>query len=468
MPDLNPKTIELTQPPAKVLPEDGAAPKKKHIGAGAFIGTFGTNIFIQACMVIQGILTARLLGPVGRGEYAAVILWPNIFAALSIFGSNIALSRAAARQNKHDEIFRSAVVLSLATSLMGAVACYMAIPWLMPTSEEHLIFMARVFGLFILLDHLGLNLVAVDQGAGNFRMYNLMRSLMNPLYVSMLIMLWLLNIRSVLWFVLALLAAKLGAVLFRAWLAFRNISIIGGLHSLSSIMKQSIHFGLAGIANPLYYHIDKVVLLWLLGSRNLGLYVVALSASGIIDSVTSASGKVIFTITAQTEKSHNFEPVAKIFRISALLWIFFGMILIVILPIVLPVVYGADFQKAVNPARLLVIGMAFSGLANLLVQALQGQGRAFAGLEGRLAGLAVMTLFGVILTKGYLLSGMCVAIIAGQAIYLTVVFIITYIHYDRKLHLISLVPTSSDIKYVVFEIQKYIRSKMNTNKKVKN
>ena len=195
---------------------------------------------------------------------------------------------------------------------------------------------------------------------------------------------------------------------------------------------------------------------------------VALSASGVIDSVTSASGRVIFTITAQTEKNHNFELVAKIFRISALLWIFLGMILIVILPIVLPVVFGSDFQEAVNPARLLVIGMAFSGLANLLVQALQGQGRAFAGLEGRLAGLAVMTLFGVILAKRYLLSGMCVAFIAGQGIYLMIVIIITYLHYDRKLHPLSLVPTSTDIKYIYSMIQKYLRSKTNTNKKVKS
>jgi len=146
VPELKLPTAELSSNPTPTT--------KKPIGTKAFIETFGTNVFIQACTVIQGILTARLLGPVGRGEYAGVILWPNIFSALSIFGSNIALSRAAASKCKHDEIFRSAVVLSMATSFLGAVACYIAIPWLMPASEEYLIRMARVLVLFILFDHL--------------------------------------------------------------------------------------------------------------------------------------------------------------------------------------------------------------------------------------------------------------------------------------------------------------------------
>jgi hypothetical protein len=66
------------------------------------VGTFGASVIIQAFTVVQGIIIARLLGPIGRGEYATVILWPNVFAAIGIFGTNVALA---------SEIFRSGVRL---------------------------------------------------------------------------------------------------------------------------------------------------------------------------------------------------------------------------------------------------------------------------------------------------------------------------------------------------------------------
>ena len=69
---LDNKTVKNDTIDADSVPKEPA--KKKHIGTNAFIGTFGTSILIQACGVIQGVIVARLLGPVGRGEYAAVIL----------------------------------------------------------------------------------------------------------------------------------------------------------------------------------------------------------------------------------------------------------------------------------------------------------------------------------------------------------------------------------------------------------
>lgn len=76
-----------------------AAPVHKPIGLRAYAGTFATCVLIQGLTVVQGIIIARLLGPVGRGEYAAVILWPSVFAAIGIFGTNVALARAVARRS---------------------------------------------------------------------------------------------------------------------------------------------------------------------------------------------------------------------------------------------------------------------------------------------------------------------------------------------------------------------------------
>src|SRR5438876_11507128 len=72
-----------------------SAPQTRPIGSREFASTLITNVVIQGCTVIQGILVARLLGPVGRGQFAAAILWPNLFAALGGLGVGVALASRA-------------------------------------------------------------------------------------------------------------------------------------------------------------------------------------------------------------------------------------------------------------------------------------------------------------------------------------------------------------------------------------
>jgi O-antigen/teichoic acid export membrane protein len=182
---------------------------------------------------------------------------------------------------------------------------------------------------------------------------------------------------------------------------------------------------------PLYQQADKAILLWLLGAKNLGLYVAALSASTAVGSITRSAGIVSFTAAAQVERGEGFEKIAKTFRLSALLWLFFGGILAIAMPILLPLVYGGEFAPSVNPARLLIIGTAFAGLANLLDQNMRGQGRAFVGLEGRILGLVVILIVGLISTQWLGLIGMCLAFIFGQLTCLSFFLWRVLAHYGR-------------------------------------
>ena len=46
---------------------------------------YGSTVVVQGLTlgfgILTGILTARMLGPVGRGEYAAIIIWPTAIVA---------------------------------------------------------------------------------------------------------------------------------------------------------------------------------------------------------------------------------------------------------------------------------------------------------------------------------------------------------------------------------------------------
>ena len=49
-------------------------------GMAATVQTLLANVLILGVNFGTGIITARLLGPVGRGEQAAIILWPQFLA----------------------------------------------------------------------------------------------------------------------------------------------------------------------------------------------------------------------------------------------------------------------------------------------------------------------------------------------------------------------------------------------------
>jgi O-antigen/teichoic acid export membrane protein len=434
--------------------------EKPRIGAGAFLGTFVTSLFISLLTVLQGVLVARLLGPVGRGELAAVLLWPTLFAGISIFGSNIAISRAAATEGHLETIGRTAVIVGLATSLLGSVTCYIAIPWLMPSDQAHLVPIARLFVLFMPANHVGLNLLAIDQGKAHFRKFNLMRTMLNLVYLGLVAMIWIFGRVSVGWLAAAQLLANVAVVCARFAALFRHHPLKGKIYSPVRIIRQSFRFGLAGIANPVFAQIDKVLLLWLLGAESLGLYVVALSASSALSSVTQASGLVGFSIAAQASPGDGFGLVAKSFRLSLLSWLVLGGALGLILPWMLSTLYGGDFVAAATPARVLIVGSAFAGLSSQLDQAVRGQGRAFIGLEGRLAGLVVMAAISVVLSPVMGIVGVCVGFVFGQLVNLLVIIQRTNSHYGLRQSLGHYLPCRSDIRSVLSLLRTYLPGKL--------
>lgn len=436
----NDTALSVEAPPA------AAAPVHKPIGLRAYAGTFATCVLIQGLTVVQGIIIARLLGPVGRGEYAAVILWPSIFAAVGIFGTNVALARAAARTTRHDGVIRTSILLALLTGTLASAACYLALPHLLPEASGHLLGLSRLFVAFILLNHLSQNVVAVDQGAGNFMRLNLTRMLLYPVYVAFLVAMWVYDVRQVAWAAAGLLLANAAVVVVRLIFALKDMPLRGPLYSLRRTLRESARFGLVGAAMPLYLHADKAILLWLLGAENLGLYVVALSASTAISSITESTATVTFTAAAQAKPGDGFERIARTFRISALLRLLFGGLLALAMPLLLPLVYGHEFAPAVNPARLLIVGSAFGGLANLLDQALRGQGRPLAGLEARIAGLVVILATGIGLSKYLGLLGMCLAFAVGQAVCLAIFIWRVNRHFDNRQVCRQYIPAVNDAK----------------------
>ena len=453
----------LENSPKNVSEKPGAVPlSHKHIGAEAFVGTFGTSVFVQGCLVLQGIILARFLGPTGRGNYAAIILWPTIFAYIGLFGTSFSIARLAAKEEDVGSVLRSGLLLAVLTSLVTASIGYFLLPFLIPAEKHQILPLARFFLLYIPVCQMASNLAAIDQGSGNFFRLNFLRALQSPFFIACLTIIFVLNLNGLIWFVFAFLVAQTIAVLSRMILLIRDYGIRGRMYSVMKILRGGGSFGLAVIGVQIYTYTDRILLLWLLEPRYMGLYVVALSASSVIRSITTSMGLVSFTITAQAARAEGFERVGSIFRKAVVMKFLGGSVLVFAVPFLLPLVYGDRFGDAVRPAIVLIVGSAFAGLALLLDQCMRGQGKPFAGLASRIAAIITMVAVGFPASRAWGTIGVAAAFVAAQFVCLCMLTLQVLFYYnDAKLS--NFVPKLADVTELLGVVKRTLR-KLNLGK----
>jgi O-antigen/teichoic acid export membrane protein len=421
-----------------------SAPRIRPIGSREFASTLITNVVIQACTVVQGILVARLLGPAGRGQFAAAILWPGLFAAMGGMGVGVALARRAGRAHDLARVIRTGLLLTLLTGTVVAVLCAAAIPWLLPGNDTVLRNAAYVFVPFIIFNQVSLAMIAIDQGAGWFAQMNWTRLIVNPVYLLFVVVLWFTGVRDVGWFVIGLLIANAAVAFARVTLAVRHAPVPGQMEPVNAVFREALPYGLAGLLGALAASADKALLLYLLGTAQLGFYTVALAAASVVNSLAGAAGTVSFGMSTQVKDREGFDRVARMFRFTAWTWLLAGLGVAVIIPNVLPLLYGAAFRPAIWPAILLIPAAALTGQASILEESMRAQGRAFVGLEARAAGLVVMIAMGWLLAPVVGIYGVVFAAIGSQAIVLIVMMFAARWHFHRAL-LNALLPRISDL-----------------------
>lgn len=413
----------------------------------AYLGTFATNLLIQGCTVLQGVLLARMLGPAGRGELATVILWPNIFAGIGILGVDMAIARLAGQGHDADTLVRTAIRAALMTGILTAIICGLLLAVLLPPAKHTLLSAAYFFTLFIPLNHLALNLQGIDHGLGNFYWLNTTRALLYPIFFTGLAICWWFAIDKVFWVAAALLAANGSVVCLRLVARRKNHWFSGQAVESATLLNESRPFVAASIVSIMYMQMDKALIVWLLSPEEIGWYVAAFAAAGSVNILNSALGIVQFSAAAQAQSGYGFPALAAVLRRGSLLSLGGGVILAALLPWLLPLVYGDDFRPAVAIAFLLLPGLVVAGLGDIVNQALRGQGRPVAGVISKVFGLVVMGVTGAIFAENWGGGGIACGYLAGELVAVGGLLLVAGRFY-RDVDWSALRPTMEDVGFL--------------------
>jgi len=406
--------------PAQTGPDgDGKAAKQPPRFAAAAAGTFGTQLGIAVVSFGGVLLTARVLGPAARGDLAFLITMSMLTATVGLLGLDEANVNFAGR---HPEERRALATNSLVLSLVLGCACIAVVCVLIalvPAAGGHADRWLRWLALAsVPMLILKLYLKFLLQADFQFRMANLawiFPPVANLAVNGSMAALGLLTVATafVSWTVThAIATVALGAFVARRSAGFGRPS--------PELARRTLRFGLRAHPGRLMmagnYRLDQWLVGAIAGSRELGLYSIAVSVSEILFYLPTALTIAQRPYLVRAGQDEAGRRAARVFRAGTVLTAACAVGLVAVAPVLLPAVFGEDFSGSVDDLQILAAG-AFGILAlKLLGNALTAQRRPGLATIGAAAAFAVTVGLDALLIPAHGGSGAAIASSVAYAV----------------------------------------------------
>jgi len=337
----------------------------------ALFQSVGIQVLITAINIATGVVTARLLGPEGRGEYAAVTLWPPLLATLAVAGLN---SAVVFRMRRHpeavDRIAGSALLVGGVSAVLMISLGLVLLPMFMSHYDPATVLFAQICLVSVFVNSTQNVIKQTFAGLAQFGRCNLTHLLPQLFHLIALLVLIPLSMMSARAAATALFVSGFVAVLVMlpSFIRAARPRLTRSFAELRQLLSYSSRAALMDVVFALATHADRLVLVPLLPASQLGFYAVAFSFSRIIQFVQPAILSVMLShLSGQSEEGgKRVHDHACRFLLAALvlgcavLWVAGEWLLVF--------TYGDEFGAAALVFRLLVIEASLGALSQITVQ----------------------------------------------------------------------------------------------------
>lgn len=367
-----------------------------------FLLTLGSNGVIAFLGAIAGILAARLLGPQGRGELAAAIVWAGILGIVSQVGMPQAITYATARNSRQlGTIFKSAMSILAVQSVLIVILGWIAAGLILGQRQPEAVDTVRIYLFSVPFTTLITYLSTMAQGLKQFQFFNAFRIAGSMGYIAVVATAYVANIidvRSIVVWLLAVQIAVAATVAVTFILRFRHLLSSGHwrwdqVHGLLAYGSRSYLGSISWIANA---RLDQFVMSFQLTLAELGIYAVAASYAGLLFPLLGASAMVLFPHVAGEKGEKAKRDTLTTLKVNILLASAGCIGMAAVSPVLVPVIFGAEYVEAVWPAVVLLLGTVFLAANYVLSDSLRGLGHPLLPSIGEFIGLGV-TVIGLLL-----------------------------------------------------------------------
>jgi O-antigen/teichoic acid export membrane protein len=416
-------TSTLQKPPETTRPTF-------HFSIGrAYTQSFLATVVVRLFGVFSGILTARLLGPTGRGELGVISFFPLMLSSVG----ELELPRAIAyecskRPGRSCPFVTGGFWLALAFGLMQSVLLAGVMPWLLPSDKTYLLPACLCFAAYLPAFYLNTFLTGADQGRGWFGRMSAIQVLPGLIYVLAVLLVWRAHRSSSFTFAMSILAGAWLPALLRVVLEHKAI-----LRSMPEraatklLLKRALAFYGPAVAALVLSRADTFLLIRLVPTTAIGLYAVGQAvALGQIGAVTPFISVGFTAVASQSDPRLALVALTRQFRLAQLVALAIGSCTALAVPYIIRAAFGTGFVGATSVTYFLIGSAGLWGVSQLLDQGLRAMGHTRPGIASNVLGLLCLLVFGIGACRRFGILGLAASVLTAQFVNLLalVVFVI--------------------------------------------
>lgn len=366
-----------------------------HNFSGQVSVTLATNVVITALGLITGVLAARLLGPSGRGELAAVQLWGSFVSTFALLGLQDAVLYFAGRDpSRAGSYWVTGVCCVL---ICGAPILFLGqwlLPWILSAQKPAVIALTHWYSVALFLLFI-INWIplGVLRGCGHIFLWNALRLLPSMGWLLVFIIAIFCNHTTLQFLAVGFLVSYAATALLTLP---KVASVLAPPYSLDiKLCPQMIRFGLPSVTGdvPGYLlqggRIAQLFVAAVLNPAALGYLAVGVAIGNVMRMIPEAVSSVVFPRVAAASPEDKASELAKGTRTAVFCIVLSVAVTLLLCPWLVPLVFGESFSSATHLSMIMVISGGIEGLKVVLNGGLRGLGRPSNIFQGELLAIAL-------------------------------------------------------------------------------
>ncbi|RED54838.1 lipopolysaccharide biosynthesis protein [Cohnella lupini] len=426
--------------------------------------TSAANFLVMVISTLTSIVTARMFGVVGKGEFSAILFWPTLLAGLVGFGLPTSLIYNMKRNaGGGAEFVKLGFMFQASVSLFAGIVAWIWLPAWLESYPPAIIQTARWYTVLMVPILLAINLIsALAQSTGNFKIYNGVRLYVPLCNLAGLIGLWAVGNLSIHYAALVFLVTSVLVVTW-SWFSLSDASRLDNRSGIGNGAAAKALFGYGSkvfgveLLGTLSSQFDKIVILSLLTAKELGLYTVVFALSRMYNVVQMAITNVIFPKVTGMDKDKIIATVGRAFRLSLIAMTIIVVPSMFVGKLLMGILFGAPFLAASNAFYLLSFECILGGGAWILASSFNAMGRPGLVLIRQIIALAITVGLLFVFTPLYGLNGIALALLIGAVIRLIVTLAAMRIVFQVRIS--GMLFDKNDFRYLIGIIKSKIQSK---------
>lgn len=388
------------------------------IARSSSIAMLGANFSASMLGFATGIITARALGPEGRGDLAVITFWPAIMALLVDLGLAESITLRVAEERRASwGVVKAGLLIALAGTLVAAVAGRFLLELALRVDQRPLLALAtRYLYLFVPASLFSAVFVGALMGLQRFRAVAAVRLVAACFFlVAVTLLAWsrTASPAGLAWLTVASTAIPIP---LGAWLFWSSAE--GRLADRPMLARQAaagVRLQGTRLAGALSALQDRATANWTLSPAEIGLYQIPASLTYVMPVIALSFSQVLFSRLGRVEERDRQAEILRAFARAVVMTGGVALLLLPLLPVIVPLVYGRSFAAAAAPAAIVVVAAVLNAGSQMLQSSARSALKVGVCIQAEVGAIAAMALLAWPLAHAFGPSGLAASYAVGRS-----------------------------------------------------